>query len=198
MNFEELRARLDLAAKSPVSYRYELTGDGLAAAVLVVFALDLAGEPHLLLTQRSEALQHHKGQIAFPGGICEPEDGGDPRITATREAHEEVGVDPSALELISVFPVLSTLTGFTIQPVIAVHRHPLNQIELNLLQSEIARVFWVPWREALAAGAFVEEPVERGGVKFFTDVFYTNDARVWGATGMIVKNLVDRWQVVGT
>ena len=73
------------------------------------------------------------------------------------------------------------------------HLKNFEEIELKILDSEIARTFWVPWADIIAPGAFKEEMVERGGVKFPTDVFYAGDARVWGATGMIVKNLRDRW-----
>ena len=118
MTRDELKARLKRVAETQVAYRYEVRAPGLSSAVLALFALDIKGDAQLLLTQRSESLNHHRGQNAFPGGICEPEDGGDPEVTALREAFEEVGLDPTEIETIAVFPELSTMTGFTIQPVV--------------------------------------------------------------------------------
>jgi 8-oxo-dGTP pyrophosphatase MutT (NUDIX family) len=67
------------------------------AAVLVAYQI-LAGQPHLVLTKRSSALKHHPGQIAFPGGKWDDSDA-DISITALREAHEEIGLVPSAVEV---------------------------------------------------------------------------------------------------
>jgi 8-oxo-dGTP pyrophosphatase MutT (NUDIX family) len=91
-------------------------GATIPAAVLV--AVTDRTEPGLLLTVRHERLRTHAGQIAFAGGRAEP--GEDPTSAAVREAQEELGLDPSKLEVVGTIEDYLTVTGFVITPVIAV------------------------------------------------------------------------------
>ena len=71
----------------------------------------------VLLTRRSDTLRSHTGQVAFPGGRCDP--GETPWETALREAHEEIGLDPARVELAGLSsPYRTAVTGFQIMPVI--------------------------------------------------------------------------------
>jgi hypothetical protein len=67
------------------------------------------------------ALRKHSGQVAFPGGSVDPEDGS-VEIAAMREAEEEIGLDRSFVEPVGRLPVYMTTTGFRITPVLAVVR----------------------------------------------------------------------------
>jgi 8-oxo-dGTP pyrophosphatase MutT (NUDIX family) len=75
------------------------------AAVLILIATDRDGGPDVLLQQRAPNLRDHAGEVAFPGGARENGDSGPP-ATAIREAAEETGVDPAAVEPLIVLPRL--------------------------------------------------------------------------------------------
>lgn len=71
------------------------------AAVLVALFEDPNddGRVHVLLTQRSRKLRKHAGEVCFPGGKLDEADGGDVVVAALREAEEEIGLDPSEVEV---------------------------------------------------------------------------------------------------
>ena len=85
------------------------------SAVLAPLYRDPQGALRLVFIRRGP---HgiHGGQIAFPGGRREPEDA-DLLATALREAHEEVGLDPASVEILTALPVIETMaTGFRVAP----------------------------------------------------------------------------------
>jgi 8-oxo-dGTP pyrophosphatase MutT (NUDIX family) len=86
---------------------------------------ETAGEPDLLIVQRSPWLRRHAGQPAFPGGAIESADHG-PVGAALREAAEEAGVDPAGVEVLAVLPELYIArSGFSVTPVLAWWRVPV-------------------------------------------------------------------------
>ena len=85
------------------------------ASVLV--PLVLRHQLTVLLTQRTDHLNDHPGQISFPGGRAEPVDP-DPVATALREAHEEIGLEPFEVEVLGSLPTYTTSTGFIVTPVV--------------------------------------------------------------------------------
>ena len=92
------RARAERRSQTPVH------GDRLAA---VLAPLVEAPEPALVFTVRSSDLSRHAGEISFPGGLQDP--GESLQETALREAHEEIGLDPSAVELLGALPAVHTV-----------------------------------------------------------------------------------------
>ena len=119
-----------LAALAATAARMDVAGalrppadGGRPSAVLLLFADGPAG-PDLLFIQRSEGLRQHPGQPAFPGGAIEESDAG-PAEAALREAAEEAGVDPAAVEVLGTLPELFIArSGFRVVPVIAWWRRP--------------------------------------------------------------------------
>jgi 8-oxo-dGTP pyrophosphatase MutT (NUDIX family) len=111
----------------------------LAAAVLVPI---VEREPELtvLLTQRATQLRNHPGQISFPGGRVEAQDAG-PREAALREAHEEIGLDPTYVTVIGYLPDHIVISGFRATPVVAFVRPGF---ELLLDAEEVQDTFEVP------------------------------------------------------
>lgn len=113
-------ARLASAVADP-QVRQHLAGQrpalgGAKSAVLVL--LSDADDPTLVYTERALGLRHHGGQISFPGGRQETGDR-DPAATATREAQEEVGLDPSAVHVIGTLPVTAlSVSRFDVVPVV--------------------------------------------------------------------------------
>ena len=115
------------------------------AAVLVCFADGDEG-PELLLTERSNKLRNHAGQISFPGGAGDPDDGG-PVGTALREAQEEVGLDPATVTAFGTLPARWLVpSNFAVTPVFAYWREPH---ALDRSVGEVFRILHVPIDELL-------------------------------------------------
>ena len=108
------------------------------ASVLV--PLVLRDEMTVLLTQRTDHLNDHPGQISFPGGRAETSDA-DATATALREAHEEIGLEPFEIEVLGSLPTYTTSTGFIVTPVVGLVQPgaPLRPDPF-----EVAEVFEVP------------------------------------------------------
>jgi 8-oxo-dGTP pyrophosphatase MutT (NUDIX family) len=124
---EWLRPLAELAGSveaSQLSPRFpDVPPDARPAAVLLLFSDGPEGH-ELLLTERATTMRSHAGQIAFPGGKSDPEDA-DAVATALREAEEEVGLDPSTVEVFGTLPTLwLPPSNFAVTPVLGYWRTP--------------------------------------------------------------------------
>src|SRR5690606_17281584 len=99
-----------------------------------------SGEATVLLTQRTDHLPSHPGQIAFPGGKLEPFDDG-PLDAALREAHEEIGLPRQSVQVLGYLDIYPTRTGFRIVPVVGIVPP---DVVYRLDPEEVAAVFEVP------------------------------------------------------
>ncbi len=125
----------------------EIPGDGgffpgrtpTQAAVLIPLVQRARGL-QVLLTQRTAHLRDHAGQVSFPGGRAEPEDGS-PERTALREAQEEIGLEERHVDLIGQLPVYRTVTAYEVTPVVALVQPGFS---LRLDAFEVAEAFEVP------------------------------------------------------
>ena len=89
-----------------------------AAVLLLLYPDPAGGEEILLFTRRTETLSSHRGQISFPGGRIDPMDT-DATAAALREAQEEVGLDPSGVQVVGTLPdVYTVVSSFLITPVV--------------------------------------------------------------------------------
>jgi len=158
-----------------------------AAAVLI--GITDQPDPGVLLTVRHERLRTHAGQIAFPGGRIDP---GENAISAAlREAHEELGLEPSMVDFIGSIDDYRTMTGFVITPVIGVVPPDLS---LTPHEPEVADWFEAPL-------GFLLDPVnhlQRSALLHGTERHYYEipwkGRRIWGATAAIIVNLSRRLQ----
>jgi 8-oxo-dGTP pyrophosphatase MutT (NUDIX family) len=155
--------------------------------VLVALFED-GGATRVVLTRRAGHLRRNRGEIAFPGGRIEP--GEDPATAALREAHEEVALEPGAVEVIGELSPLQTVsqTGF-IQPVVGLlaARPPL-----VANPDEVAEVFDVGLATLADPAVFREEIWERpDGSKWPIWFYDVCDPPVWGATARILHELLD-------
>lgn len=140
---------------------------------------DHAGEPHLLLTKRSDALPSHPGQIALPGGVI---DAGDPsaREAALRETEEEVGIPRSALRVVGELDDVGTMaSGFIIRPFVAVLAGAMAAVPSD---AEVARLIDVRMAELLHAD--VALPADPAPLALRYPVAGED---VWGATARILR-----------
>ncbi len=184
MDLETLRKKIEAAlADRP---RRVAEGGGLVpAAVLLLLA---HREPHVLFTKRTEQVAHHKGQISFPGGIVETWDAS--RLeTALREAKEEIGLPPSAVEILGALDDTETrATGFVITPFVGLIREPVRYAPDG---REIERVLEVPLAALLDPANFREEQWERDGELQPVYFYHYQADTIWGATARILKQFLD-------
>jgi len=151
-------------------------------------------DTHLLLTQRSEDVETHKGHFAFPGGLCDADELREPTgkvRTAIRELKEEVGIEEFLVEVIGELPELDTLSGFRIMPVVAILKKPREEVNFAIQTSEVSLAFWCPFSQLIQCRS--EETFRLSdGKSAILPVFLLPQGRVWGATAIIIDNLLQR------
>jgi 8-oxo-dGTP pyrophosphatase MutT (NUDIX family) len=159
-------------------------GDWRRAAVLVpLFVRD--GRLWILFTRRTETVEHHRGQISFPGGAEEPEDA-TLYDTALRESEEEIGLArDDAIRLGSLSPIV-TITNFYVEPFVSAIPQPY---VFRPQEAEIAAVLEVPVL-ALLDPAILEKkklPERKEPVLFY----HHGESVIWGATARILAELLE-------
>lgn len=165
---------------------YRPQGGLKPAAVLI--AVDTATrEPDVTLTVRTAHLSAHAGQIAFPGGRMD--EGEVPAVTALREAHEEVALEPHIVDLRGFLPAYRSRTGYRVFPVVGeVDGMP----PLTASPAEVDQIFTVPLRFLLdPSNAQSANRVFEGKKRFFYNYQYQNHA-IWGLTAGIVHHMSER------
>ena len=157
-----------------------------AAVLIAVSDLDQGGR--LWLTKRSSKLKHHPGQIAFPGGKLDPSDT-TPQAAALREAHEEIGLPPRAVNILGTLPPHETVSAFRVIPVLAQIIQPFDAIPE---EGEVEEVFTVPLPHVLNPDNYIIERRRwRGQWRQFYTVPY-GPYYIWGATARMLRALADR------
>jgi 8-oxo-dGTP pyrophosphatase MutT (NUDIX family) len=160
---------------------------GLTDAAVLVPLYVQDGELHVVFTKRREDLRRHPGEISFPGGRRdEGED--DLRVTALREAEEEIGLPASAVELVGALqPTPTIATGYAVYPFVGL-------IEPGHVWTpsdrEVAEVIELPLG-ALEAG-YSRRRLVRRGLPIRTDTYQVGERLIWGATARILSDLLDR------
>jgi 8-oxo-dGTP pyrophosphatase MutT (NUDIX family) len=154
-------------------------------AAVLVGLVDRPAGPALLLTQRTEHLRDHAGQICFPGGRIEAADAG-ADAAALREAEEEIGLDPARVGVLGELPSYQTVTGFRIHPVVGWVSPPL---ELRPDPFEVAEVFEVPLHFVLDPRNHRRQSYRRGPLTRGYYVLPYQGRFIWGATAGILVNL---------
>jgi 8-oxo-dGTP pyrophosphatase MutT (NUDIX family) len=152
------------------------------AAVLVLVVAH-ADSPTIVLTQRTSHLADHPGQIAFPGGRCHEEDCTAER-TALRETEEEIGLDPSRVQVLGRLPEYHTSTGYSVTPVVGWIEPP---VTFRADPHEVEEIFEVPASFLLdARNHRWESAFFKGRIRNYWAMPYGRRF-IWGATaGMLV------------
>jgi len=157
------------------------------AAVLIALVEHPAG-PSVILTRRADTLRTHTGQVALPGGRCDP--GESAWRTALREAQEEIGLDPGLVTLAGLSSPYSTGSGYHIIPVVG---FVSPGFKLTLNPAEVADVFETPFGFLMdpANHERHEREIPAGVTRRFYGMTW-EDRFIWGATAGILRALYDR------
>lgn len=208
VTFEEATRRMVAGLASRPARR--IVNPELRPSAVVVPLLDRPDGPTLLFTERGALLRAHGGQVAFPGGKLEP--GEDARAGALREAREEIGLEPEAIELVGELDDRPSVWGYVVRPVVGFVGDPPATFDHS--EGEVREVFEVPllrfldpgalrtewwdftqlpsnlyWKPFLAAASEVADRDGRYPVLYFdVDPGHV----IWGLTASILQELLER------
>ena len=189
---EQRRAPGGENARAPYS-DYDLDGVAratrtLTAAAVLVPLVDHDDGLSVLLTQRTDHLHDHAGQISFPGGRLEAADAG-PVAAALRETEEEVGLASSHIEVVGYLDDYETITGYLVTPVVG---FVTPGYRLVLDSFEVAAAFEVPLGYILDPANHQTRNVVRHGVRRRYYVVEYRHRYIWGATAGMLMDLYRR------
>lgn len=160
-------------------------GDVQAAVLVPLF--ETRDGPGAVFTRRREDLRRHAGEVSFPGGRRDDGDA-DLQATALREAHEEIGLEPGAVELIGALaPVSTFVTGYAVHPFVGLIAPGR---AWTPSEAEVAEILELGLDE-VAAG-YGRRRLVRRGVPIRTDTYEVGGQLIWGATARIVADLLAR------
>jgi len=162
-------------------------GERVAAAVLVALT-GAEHDPRVLFTRRTETLRRHAGEVSFPGGRVDVADACNVSA-ALREAEEEVGLSPVAVQPLGFLDPYDTISAFRVLPVVA--RVAAGAL-IRAQPAEVSETFEVPLRFLLdPANCERVEGEYRGRVRHYFQFRYARH-RIWGATAAMLVNLRQR------
>ncbi|MEE8471619.1 MAG: CoA pyrophosphatase [Dehalococcoidia bacterium] len=182
---ERLREALSRRQKGPCLVAGEEDqGPPMPAAVLLPIFRKGDGY-HVLLTRRTQEVEHHKGQISFPGGARGPEDES-LEATALRESWEEVGLEPGDVDVLGELDDMVTITNFEVRPFVGLIPHPY---PFQLCAAEVESLIEVPLQFLLDPGNCREEthPGDSSHVHYS---FEYDGNVIWGATARILNQFL--------
>ncbi len=185
LNPQPFKAQLQTLLAQRV--RRQLHDPTLTPAAVLIPLLVKDQEWHVLVTQRSENVEHHKGQISFPGGAWDPEDI-DLQATALRETYEEIGIPPEEVEILGALDDFQTISRFAVTPYVGAIPHPF---PYRLNSHEVEAVVEVPLTFLLEPAHLRVEHLEREGTIHEVLIWQYGPYTIWGATARILKNLLD-------
>jgi 8-oxo-dGTP pyrophosphatase MutT (NUDIX family) len=166
--------------------RKELGKPNLKKAAVLMLFYPKNGELYVLLTKRTDDVEHHKGQISFPGGSYDEEDS-DLLVTALRESEEEIGLPREVVRVLGLFDEYETPSGFSITPVVA-SAEVLPPLTPHA--AEVAAILEVP------VSLFTDERNERVeqrapfGVPLNVYFYRFGEHEIWGATAAILRSFL--------
>ena len=156
-----------------------------AAVLLLLYRKN--GEYHVLFTKRTNEVEHHKGQISFPGGAYDESDTC-LMDTALRECLEEVGLKGEDVEVLGELDDMATFSAFAISPFVGVIAYAP---DFTPNPREIEEIVEIPLSTLLEPANFREETREYDGRSFPVYYYAYGEHVVWGATARILKQFLD-------
>ena len=168
------------------TYDNEISSVKLSSVLLLLFPE--GDQLYICLTKRPQTMKHHPGQISFPGGKVEKEDRS-AEMTALREAREEVGINPDAIEILGKLSDLYVeVSKFSIQPFLAwADRKPDFVVDYG----EVEELILFPVSDFVANEIISETELETVTGPLQIKYYPYNGEFIWGATAMILSELIE-------
>lgn len=142
---------------------------------------------HAVFTERRKDLRRHAGEVSFPGGR-QDEGEGDLTATALREAEEEIGLPPDAVQIVGALtPTPTIATGYAIYPFVGVIEPGM---KWTLSAREVEQVLELSLPDL--RDGYKRRRLIRRGIPILTDTYTVGEHFIWGATARIVADLLDR------
>jgi 8-oxo-dGTP pyrophosphatase MutT (NUDIX family) len=187
-----LEAQITMAPRPRFGWKPGFTPDGArpAAGLILLFSLD--GEATILLTKRSASMPQHGGQVSLPGGAVDPAE--TIEAAALREAYEEVALDPSTVRIVTrLTPIHIAVSGFVLHPVVGT---TAGRPEVRVASEEVDRLIEVPLADLANPARHRRTTRIRDGMEIEMPFFDVGGEQVWGATAMVLAELVAMLGVV--
>ena len=156
--------------------------EGIPASILLLL-YPIEEEWFFFLTKRSQDLEHHKGQISFPGGVVEKNES--KMNAAIRETNEEIGVDKDVIKIIgNLTPLYIPVSNFHISPYVGwTEEKPHTKVQ----DAEVKRVFSVSINDLILERNLKTKKDFSSNKSVKVPYFDLNGETVWGATSMILS-----------
>jgi len=165
---------------------FDVENTCLKAGVLVLF-YPRKGRLHLVLTRRTDEVDFHKGQISFPGGRQEAGEGLEQ--AATREAQEELRVDPKSVRILGMLtPLYIPPSNYCIYPVVALAE---SRLDFHPSQVEVAEVLEIPLDHLLSPQNVRREMWTIRNANVEVPFYVFGKHKIWGATAMVLAELLE-------
>src|SRR3990172_1288195 len=158
-------------------------------AAVLILVYDREGEAHVLFTERTDQVEHHKGQISFPGGGCNDDDDC-LETTALRETYEEIGVRPEDVEIVGQLDDMVTISNFRVTPYVGILAGQA-EYPFVLNQQEVAQVVQAPLAFLMDEGNMELEVRQHQGREVLVPAFSYDGHRIWGATARMLHQLIE-------
>lgn len=160
-------------------------GKPLRRAAVLIPLIDVDSSWHIIYTRRADGVEHHKGQVSFPGGSTDPGDDS-PEATALREADEEIGIRPQDVRILGRLGEMVTISNFVVTPVVGVVPWPYG---FKVHTVEVGRLFTMPLAWLAARENWMEfQRVETGHSVI---AYFPYDSELlWGATARMTVNFI--------
>jgi 8-oxo-dGTP pyrophosphatase MutT (NUDIX family) len=164
-------------------------GVELKCAAVLLPLVRWQDEWHLVFTRRTEAVEHHKGQVSFPGGGCELGES-TPEQTALREAGEEIGLVAADVHILGRLNEVLTITHYRVTPVVGVMPWPY---AIRPEPAEVERVFTIPLGWLSKRENWEQRSLTPDGVRRPFQVIYylpCDGEVLWGASAKMTHNFL--------
>ena len=185
-NPENLYAYIEskLTNRKSKTYKYADVPYRKAAVLIPIFFKDSIA--HLLFTKRTDNVEHHKGQISFPGGMYDKFDN-DLKHTALRETSEELGIKTDDVNILGSTDNYLTNTNFLVTHYVGYFDYPYHY---DINEDEISELIEVPLRRLLDPAIFELKRWERRGIIWDVHFYHFNREPIWGVTGFLLSNFL--------
>jgi len=169
--------------------RQVITAEGLKPSAVLVLIYEKMGEYYIVLTKRTQDVEHHKGQMSFPGGAYDERDG-DLETTALREAFEEIGVRGEDVEILGNLDDQATLTSnFVITPYVGAIPYPY---EFRVNRREVEELIEAPVAVLLNPDRFSSQTSGSEGRPHPQAYYYHfRDYNITGITAIILQQFLE-------